>query len=98
MPTRTRPDSAAAHEVAHRALFAVPWLPEHLATLLGAAFTGMMPSPDKLGELLGSDPASLTDPERMAALFDRPQSSEEAELASFWLSLVVTDAWWWNER
>ena len=77
----------AAHEVAHRALFALPWLPEHLATLLGAAFTGMMPSPDKLGELLGNDPASLTDPERMAALFDRPQSPEEAELASF---LAVT--------
>jgi uncharacterized protein (DUF2342 family) len=77
----------AAHEVAHRALFAVPWLHEHLATLLGAAFSGMMPSADKLGEILGSDPGSLGDPERMSSLFDRPESPAEADLATF---LAVT--------
>lgn len=77
----------AAHEVAHRALFAVPWMPEHLAALLGSAFTGMMPSADKLTELLSKDPSSMADPARMAALFDRPETPEEAELAAF---LAVT--------
>lgn len=77
----------AANEVAHRALFAVPWLPEHLATLLGESFTAMMPSPDKLTELLGADPSSLTDPTRMAALFDRPPTPGAEDLAAF---LAVT--------
>lgn len=77
----------ASNEVAHRALFAVPWLPEHLGSLLGNAFAGMMPSPESFGELLGQDPATMADPERIAALFNRPQSAGEADLATF---LAVT--------
>lgn len=77
----------AANEVAHRALFAVPWLPEQLATLLGESFAAMMPAPDKLTDLLGADPSSLADPARMAALFDRPPTPGEEKLATF---LAVT--------
>jgi len=73
----------AAQEVAHRALFSIPWLPEHFGQLLGRALAGMMPSPEKLGELLASGPATMADPERLAALFDQEHVPGRAELAAF---------------
>jgi putative hydrolase len=73
----------AAHEVAHRALFSVPWLPEHLGSLLGRSFAAIMPTPEKFGDLLSQDPSAMADPEKIAALFDRPPSEAEAELEAF---------------
>ena len=37
-----------AEEVAHRALFGVPWLTEHLARLVSAYSTHLLPDPEKL--------------------------------------------------
>ncbi len=46
----------AAEEVAHRALFGVPWLTEHLARLVSAYSTHLLPDPEKLMRMFGEDP------------------------------------------
>jgi uncharacterized protein (DUF2342 family) len=64
---------AAAEEVAHRSLFAVPWLIEHLEHLIGGYAAHMIPDADKLLTMWDGDPermsSSLTDPEVVAELF-----------------------------
>jgi putative hydrolase len=63
---------AVASETAHRALFGVPWLTEHLARLFQASAAHSMPDPDQMMELWGGDPTSLaerlTDPAALAQL------------------------------
>ncbi len=58
----------AAEEVAHRALFGVPWLPEHLARLMSAYSAHLLPDPEKLMRMFNEDP------ERMSANFGDQQS------------------------
>ena len=61
-----------ASEIAHSALFRVPWLTEHLSRLLGAYAVHLVPDPEKLMEVWGGDPASLaerlSDPEALEKL------------------------------
>jgi putative hydrolase len=48
-----------AEESAHRALFAVPWLTDHLRQLITAYRESIRPDPQRLVEMLGQDQASL---------------------------------------
>ncbi|MGH8959081.1 MAG: zinc-dependent metalloprotease [Acidimicrobiia bacterium] len=73
----------SAHEVAHRALFDVPWLPDHLAVLFGAHLGELVPDPEKMMELFESNPEAMRDPAALAALIERPESSSEVELKAF---------------
>ncbi len=50
---------AVASEIVHRGLFGVPWLVEHLSRLLGGYAAHLVPDPDKIMELLNSDPEVL---------------------------------------
>ena len=77
----------SANEVAHRALFDVPWLPEHLAALFGAHVGELIPDPEKMMELFESNPEALRDPTALASLVDRPESKPASELKAF---LAVT--------
>jgi uncharacterized protein (DUF2342 family) len=77
----------SAHEVAHRALFDVPWLPEHLASLFGAHLGELIPDPEKLMELFESNPEALRDPTALASLVERPESKPASDLKAF---LAVT--------
>ena len=69
----------AAEEVAHRALFRVPWLTEHLARLVGAYSMHLLPDPEKLMRLFGDDAdrlsTSLADPERLESLLENEEST-----------------------
>lgn len=78
---------ASSHEVAHRALFDVPWLADHLAALIGAHLGELLPDPDQLMGLLESNPEALRDPSALAALIERPESVSESTLKAF---LAVT--------
>ncbi|HJU81057.1 MAG TPA: zinc-dependent metalloprotease [Acidimicrobiia bacterium] len=77
----------SAHEVAHRALFDVPWLPDHLALLFTAHLGDMVPDPEKMMELLESNPDAIRDPSALASLVERPESTSEVDLKAF---LAVT--------
>ncbi len=69
----------AAEEVAHRALFGVPWLIEHLAQLVGAYSTHLLPDPEKLMKMFGEDSdrmaASLGDPKSVEDLLENEEST-----------------------
>ena len=73
----------SAHEVAHRALFDVPWLPDHLAVLFGAHLRELVPDPEKMMELFESNPEALRDPSALASLIERGESNAEIELKAF---------------
>ncbi len=60
-----------ASEIAHAALFQIPWLIEHLSGLIGAYATHLVPDPEKLMALWGDDPESL------AAKLGDPTALEE---------------------
>jgi putative hydrolase len=68
----------AAEEVAHRALFGVPWLTEHLARLVSAYSTHLLPDPEKLMKLFSEDTdrigASLGDPKSLDDLLENEES------------------------
>ena len=69
----------ASEEVAHRALFGVPWLTEHLARLVSAYSTHLLPDPEKLLRMFneGGDGigAGLGDPQNLANLLDNEEST-----------------------
>ncbi|MDP3984828.1 MAG: zinc-dependent metalloprotease [Acidimicrobiia bacterium] len=52
---------AACSEIAHCALFRIPWLTEHLARLVGAFAVHLVPDPEKIMEMLGGDPTALAE-------------------------------------
>ncbi|HKX74002.1 MAG TPA: zinc-dependent metalloprotease [Acidimicrobiia bacterium] len=56
--------SVAASEIAHAALFRVPWLTETLGHLIETYAAYLVPDPEKLMEIWGEDPGSL--PEKLA--------------------------------
>ncbi len=69
----------AAEEVAHRALFGVPWLTEHLARLVSAYSTHLLPDPEKLMKMFSEDTdrigASLGDPKSLDDLLESEESA-----------------------
>jgi uncharacterized protein (DUF2342 family) len=73
----------SAHEVAHRALFNVPWLPDRLAVLFSEHLGAMIPDPERMMELFETNPEALRDPTALASLIDRPDSGSESELRAF---------------
>jgi putative hydrolase len=68
----------AAEEVAHRALFAVPWLTEHMARLVSAYSTHLLPDPEKLMRMFGEDADSLgtgLGPKSLESLLENEEST-----------------------
>ncbi|MGH8927125.1 MAG: zinc-dependent metalloprotease [Acidimicrobiia bacterium] len=69
----------AAEEVAHRALFGVPWLSEHLARLVGAYAAQLLPNPEKLMKLWSEDPdlmsGQMGDVRSLSELFESEESA-----------------------
>ena len=61
---------AVASEIVHRGLFAVPWLLEHVSRLLGTYAVHLVPDPDKIMEILNTDPNAITqaDPDLLQEL------------------------------
>lgn len=83
----------AVNESAHRAMFRVPFTGEHLVNLLGAYASTLRVSPDNLMELMqGIDPADLQSgvgAERIAGMFDNPESRQSQEELSAFLGLTA---------
>jgi uncharacterized protein (DUF2342 family) len=78
----------ALNEVAHRAMFRVPFVTDHLVDLVAGYAAAIRISPDQLtGLLSGFDPAAPTegiDPAALEGMFDRPETrSAQAELTAF---------------
>jgi putative hydrolase len=61
---------AVASEIVHRGLFAVPWLLEHVSRLLSAYAVHLVPDPDKIMEIINTDPNAITqaDPDLLQKL------------------------------
>lgn len=82
----------AAEETAHRSLFGVPWLTEHLGRLIGAYATHMIPDADKLMKMWDGDPermsASLTDPSVIADLFGGQEADPHREALIAFLTVT----------
>ncbi|HSJ28242.1 MAG TPA: zinc-dependent metalloprotease [Acidimicrobiia bacterium] len=84
----------ALEEVTHRAIFRVPFAVEAVVSRLGALAETMRISPDRLTDLMGGlDMTSMQteglDPERLAALFDSPETQAAAEELSALLGVVA---------
>lgn len=85
----------AAEEVAHRALFGVPWLTEHLARLVSAYSTHLLPDPEKLLRMFNEDSeriaTNLSDPQSLDDLLENAESTpHRMELEAF---LTVTSGY-----
>lgn len=82
----------AAEEVAHRSLFAIPWLIDRLGQLTGAYAAHMVPDADKLMGMWDGDPerlsASLTDPATIADLFGGPEAEPHREALVAFLTIT----------
>jgi putative hydrolase len=69
----------AAEEVAHRALFGVPWLIEHLTRLVSSYSTHLLPDPEQLMKMFSEDTdriaASLGDPKTLDELLENEESA-----------------------
>lgn len=84
----------ALEEVTHRAIYRVPFTVDAAVARLGALAETMRVSPDRLAELMGGlDITSLgsdgIDPERLAGLFDTPETRAAAGELSTLLGLVA---------
>ena len=73
----------SANEVAHQAIYSLPWLGDHLAGLISAHFQAMIPDPEQLMSMFEANPDSIRDPSAMAELLDRPPSPVAIELKTF---------------
>lgn len=82
----------AAEEVAHRSLFAIPWLIDRLGHLAGAYAEHMIPDADKLMSMWEGDPegmsTSLSDPAIVAELFGGPEAEPHREALVTFLSVT----------
>ena len=83
----------ALNEVAHRAIYRVPFTKEHLVGLIGSYAETLSMAPQNLMEMMQgvdpTDPQSGLDPEKLASMFDTPETrSAQAELQAF-LGLVA---------
>jgi putative hydrolase len=83
----------AAEEVAHRTLFAIPWLTEHLGSLVGAYTAHMVPDPEKLMGMWQGDPeritAALGDPSSMADLFKGAEAEPHRDSLIAFLTITA---------
>ncbi|HEY7564211.1 MAG TPA: zinc-dependent metalloprotease [Acidimicrobiia bacterium] len=83
---------AAAEEVAHRSLFDVPWLIDHLEQLVGGYAAHMIPDADKLLTMWDGDPermsSSLTDPDVVAELFGGTEAEPHHEALVTFLTVT----------
>lgn len=83
----------ALEEVTHRAIFRVPFAVEAVVSRLAALADTMRVSPDRLAELMGGvDIGSMSsgiDPERLAGMFDTPETRSAADELSALLGLIA---------
>lgn len=84
----------ALEEVAHRAIFRVPFAVDAVVAQLNGLASTMKVTPDKFTELMGGmDLTSMStegvDPERLAAMFDTPETREAAGELSGLLGLIA---------
>jgi putative hydrolase len=84
----------ALEEVAHRAIYRVPFAVDAVVTRLGSLAETMRVSPDRLTELMsGMDMTSMgeqgIDPERLASLFDSAETRDAAAELSGLLGLIA---------
>lgn len=84
----------ALEEVAHRAIFRVPFAVDAVVARLNGLASTMRVTPDRLTELMGGmDLTSMStegvDPERLAAMFDTPETRDAAEELSALLGLIA---------
>lgn len=84
---------ASANEVAHRALFEVPFTRDHLVGLLTAYADTIKTAPTQLMELLGGmDPTALEggiNPEELTSMFDTPESRAAGSELETFLGLTI---------
>jgi putative hydrolase len=78
----------ALHEACHRAMYRVPFTGEHLSELVDGFASKLKIGPDTLMELMQgfdpSDPSGGIDPDRVAGMFDNPESeASRKELEAF---------------
>lgn len=84
----------ALEEVAHRAIYRIPFTVDAVVAHLGALAETMRVTPDRLTELMGGlDVSSMgtegLDPERLAGLFDTPETRNAAAELSSLLGLIA---------
>lgn len=83
----------ALNEIAHRALFEVPFARDHLIALLQAYAETVKTAPGKLMEMMqGVDPTDLEnglDPNVLASMFDTPESRETITELQAFLGLTI---------
>lgn len=84
----------ALEEVTHRAIYRVPFAVDAVVSRLSALAETMRVSPDRLAELMGGlDITSMgtegIDPERLASMFDTPETRSAAGELSALLGLVA---------
>ena len=81
----------AAEEVAHRALFGVPWLTEHLTRLVSAYSANLLPDPEKLMKMFSEDTdwmaASLGDPRKLDNLLENEESAPHRQALEAFLTV-----------
>jgi len=85
----------SAEEVAHRALFGVPWLTEHLARLVSAYSAHLLPDPEKLMQMFNEDAGgfvtNLGEPQNLDKLLEGEESiAHRSALEAF---LTVTSGY-----
>ncbi len=85
---------SALNEVAHRAMFEVPFTREQLIGLIQAYADTIRTAPTDLMQLMqGMDPADLQsgaiDPEALTAMFDKPETRAAAEELRAFLGLTI---------
>jgi uncharacterized protein (DUF2342 family) len=80
----------AAEEVAHRALFGVPWVTEHLARLVSAYSTHLLPDPEKLMRMFNEEGlgSGLGDPQTLAGLLENEESAPHRHALEAFLTIT----------
>ena len=83
----------AAGEVAHRALFGVPWLTEHLARLATAYSGHLLPDPEKLMRMFNDEgegiAMGLGDPQSLANLLENEEATPHRSALEAFLTVTT---------
>ena len=79
-----------AEEVAHRALFGVPWLTEHLARLVSAYSTHLLPDPERLMKMFNEQglETGMGDPRNLASLFENEEATPHRQALEAFLTVT----------
>jgi putative hydrolase len=82
----------AAEEVAHRSLFGVPWLTEHLARLVSAYSAHVLPDPEKLMRMFNEEAerlgTSLGDPQSLNEILENEESAPHRQALEAFLTIT----------